>query len=156
MNIQSFGILFKGRLSSELNLIFMKSFPYHLVYYLFFSMEFDLVRILISFQSYVYFVNTSLFLSSLYLSIYFIRNKIESSYTMYVDVTSYFGSNIRNVLNSNVILIPFVYFNLIWIKVFNINHVVIKIIRLILYIYFFDTSYLYDSTAVIFLKYQRK
>ena len=116
-----------------------------------------LIISLILFQSYVYFVNTSLFLSSsLYLSIYFIRNKIESSYTMYVDVTSYFGSNIRNVLNSNVILIPFVYFNLIWIKVFNINHVVIKIIRLILYIYFFDTSYLYDSTAVIFLKYQRK
>ena len=115
-----------------------------------------LIISLILFQSSVYFVNTSLFLSSLYLSIYFIRNKIESSYTMYVDVTSYFGSNIRNVLNSNVILIPFVYFNLIWIKVFNINHVVIKIIRLILYIYFFDTSYLYDSTAVIFLKYQRK
>ena len=115
-----------------------------------------LIISLILFQSYVYFVNTSLFLSSLYLSSYFIRNKIESSYTMYVDVTSYFGSNIRNVLNSNVILIPFVYFNLIWIKVFNINHVVIKIIRLILYIYFFDTSYLYDSTAVIFLKYQRK
>ena len=115
-----------------------------------------LIISLILFQSSVYFVNTSLFLSSLYLSIYFIRNKIESSYTMYVDVTSYFGSNIRNVLNSNVILIPFVYFNLIWIKVFNINHVVIKIIRLTLYIYFFDTSYLYDSTAVIFLKYQRK
>ena len=115
-----------------------------------------LIISLILFQSSVYFVNTSLFLSSLYLSIYFIRNKIESSYTMYVDVTSYFGSNIRNVLNSNVILIPFVYFNLIWIKVFNISHVVIKIIRLILYIYFFDTSYLYDSTAVIFLKYQRK
>ena len=115
-----------------------------------------LIISLILFQSSVYFINTSLFLSSLYLSIYFIRNKIESSYTMYVDVTSYFGSNIRNVLNSNVILIPFVYFNLIWIKVFNINHVVIKIIRLILYIYFFDTSYLYDSTAVIFLKYQRK
>ena len=115
-----------------------------------------LIISLILFQSSVYFVNTSLFLSSLYLSIYFIRNKIESSYTMYVDVTSYFGSNIRNVLNSNVILIPFAYFNLIWIKVFNINHVVIKIIRLILYIYFFDTSYLYDSTAVIFLKYQRK
>ena len=115
-----------------------------------------LIISLILFQSSVYFVNTSLFLSSLYLSIYFIRNKIESSYTMYVDVTSYFGSNIRNVLNSNVILIPFVYFNMIWIKVFNINHVVIKIIRLILYIYFFDTSYLYDSTAVIFLKYQRK
>ena len=55
----SFNILFKGKLSSELNLNFMKFFPYSPASPLF---NF-LIRLLISSQSSVYFIYTSLFLS---------------------------------------------------------------------------------------------
>ena len=53
---------------------------------------------------------------------------------MYIDISTIFYSNIPNLINSNIILILHVYYDLIWIKVLIIN-TVIKMISSIQYIF---------------------
>ena len=53
-----------------------------------------------------------------------------------------FDSDISNVININTFVRIFIYQNSIWIKTFNINHVLRKVTYAIFNIYFFDTSHL--------------
>ena len=53
---------------------------------------------------------------------------------MYIDISTIFYSNIPNLINSNIIVIFHVYYDLIWIKVLIIN-IVIKMISSIQYIF---------------------
>ena len=53
---------------------------------------------------------------------------------MYIDISTIFYSNIPNLINSNIIVILHVYYDLIWIKVLIIN-IVIKMISSIQYIF---------------------
>ena len=53
---------------------------------------------------------------------------------MYIDISTIFYSNIPNLINSNIIVILHVYYDLIWIKVLVIN-IVIKMISSIQYIF---------------------
>ena len=102
-------------LSSELNLIFLKSFPYLPVLPFIFSMELHSVRFLIPSQSSIYFANTSLslsveaktkyFFSILFfsVSIYFTNHKMQRIYTMNIFIlTNIFDFDISNVININV------------------------------------------------------
>ena len=105
-----FNILFKGRLSSEFNFIFMKSFPYSPSLLLFIN----LISYLILFQSSVYFFNTFLFssmeakvtclfplLSSMYpYTSQIIRYRI---YTVNFYIIRIFPIVITNVINISVL-----------------------------------------------------
>ena len=111
---------------------------------------------LILFQSYIYILSifSCFYLQKQILNIYFhyfiqcihyfIKTKIERIYTMYIDIIKIFNNNIPSVIDSNIFLILSVCSNLIWFKVFNINHINLKIISTIFNIYFFDILHLYD------------
>ena len=108
--LQIFNILFKGRLSSKFNLIFMKSFPYSPSLLLFIN----LIRYLILFQSSVYFFNTFLFssieakvtclfplLSSMYpCTSHIIRYRV---YTVNFYIIRIFPIVLTNVINISVL-----------------------------------------------------
>ena len=112
-----FSALFKGKLSSDLNLIYMKSFLY--------SPSLPSLILLIRFstpsQTSVYFVNTSLFLSieaKVFISItffnlfiYFTNNQMQWINTINIFIiTNTFHYDISDIINTNVFVWLFVFF----------------------------------------------
>ena len=102
-------VLFTGNSSSELNLIF--------IYFLSQSSEFlfiDRIKSLILLQSSSYFLISSL---------------LSLERTFYV--FQVFDHHIPNVINKNIFVRLFIYFNIIWIKLFYIDNIIKKVERLV-------------------------
>ena len=113
----SFSVLFKDKLPSELNLTFMKSFSYSPV-----LMEFHLSRFLVLFQSSVYFIHSSLFLSVetrvkylfhflFNVSICVINNQVQRAYNVNFYIIRIFHTDITNVIKINIFVWLFVCFS---------------------------------------------
>ena len=124
VNRCNFNGLFNGKLSSVLNIMFMKSLPYSSFLPPSFIVS---ISFLIPSQSSVYFSNTSLFSSveskTKYLLSFFslvvlhstgpstLPNQIQRIYTLNVfKITTFFNCNVSNIVNINVFVQFFVYF----------------------------------------------
>ena len=71
------------------------------------------------------------------------KYEIQWIYTVNIfTMTQFLNRDVSNIVNINVFLQLFVNFEQVWVKLFDINHVVKKVICLIFNVYFFDLSHL--------------
>ena len=68
----------------------------------------------------------------------FLKNKVQRIYTWSFYVFWIFGRHISKIVNENIFVWLFIYFNIIWIKTFNINSIIEKVVCSVFYIYIFD------------------